>query len=64
MEQRQLNAFGNLDGDVKLAIARDLQRQWSFVLAEPLPLNLQRFIDCLEQLPERRRGLTEQDQSA
>jgi len=55
MEQRQLNAFGNLDGDVKLAIARDLQRQWSFVLAEPLPPNLQRFINCLEQLPERRR---------
>ena len=57
MEQRQLNAFAtsNLDRDVKLAIARDLQRQWSFILAEPLPPNLQRFIDSLEQLPGRRR---------
>ena len=56
MEQRQLNAFatGNLDRDVKLAIARDLQRQWSSVLTEPLPPNLQRFISRLEQSLERR----------
>ena len=57
MEHRQLNPFAtaNIDPDVKLAIARDLQRQWSSVLTEALPPNLQRFINCLEQLPERRR---------
>ena len=58
MEHRPLNAFAtprNLDRDGKLAIARDLQRQWSSVLTEALPPNLQRFVSRLEQLPERRR---------
>jgi hypothetical protein len=56
MEHRQLNAFAitNLDRDVKLAIARDLQRRWSSALTEPLPPNLKQFISRLEQSLERR----------
>jgi len=39
MEHRQLNAFvpANNDSDVKLAIARDLERQWSSVIDRAAP---------------------------
>jgi hypothetical protein len=50
MEQRQLNSFADAEVNrtIKLALARDLQRMWSELLAEPLPPNLQHFIDRLE----------------
>jgi hypothetical protein len=56
MERRDLNAFpiGKIDHDLKLALARDLRRLWSSLLTEPLPPNLQRFIDRLDRPPERR----------
>ena len=51
MEPRRINAFAdvNLDDGLKLAIARDLKRVWSEVLEQPLPTELRRLIDRLEQ---------------
>ena len=50
MEHRPINAFAEqkLDQNMKLAIARDLQRIWSDVLDEPLPTDLRRLIDRLQ----------------
>ena len=52
MEHRPINAFAEqkLEDSLKLAWARDLQRMWSDVLQEPLPTNLRRLIDRLEQV--------------
>jgi hypothetical protein len=52
VEHRQINAFAEqkLEDSLKLAWARDLQRMWSDVLQEPLPTNLRRLIDELEQV--------------
>ena len=51
VEHRPINAFAEqqLDHAIKLAWARDLQRMWSDVLHEPLPTDLRRLIDRLEQ---------------
>jgi len=52
VEHRPINAFAGqkLDQNMKLAIARDLQRIWSDVLDEPLPTDLRGLIDRLEQV--------------
>ena len=52
MEHHLINAFAEkkADNSMKLAIARDLQRIWSDVLDEPLPTDLRRLIDRLEQV--------------
>jgi hypothetical protein len=52
MEHRRINAFAEqeLDDSVKLAIARDLERIWSKVLQEPVPTELRRLIDRLEDV--------------
>jgi hypothetical protein len=49
MKVRQLNAFANASRDysTKLAIARDLERLYSPVVNEPIPSNLQPYIDRL-----------------
>jgi hypothetical protein len=46
VEHRPINAFAEqkLDQNMKLAIARDLQRICSDVLDEPLPTDLRRLI--------------------
>ena len=51
MEERQLNAFAHarLDHNIKLAIARDLQRLYSSVVAEPIPTQLSLFVEQLGQ---------------
>jgi hypothetical protein len=56
MERDQNNAFAasSLDNSLKLAVARDLQRQFSAVLSEPLPPDLKRFIALLETVPGSR----------
>jgi hypothetical protein len=58
VEHRPINAFAEqkLDHSIKLAIARDLQRMWSGLLREPLPTNLRRLIDGLEQSPAGGNG--------
>jgi hypothetical protein len=52
VEHRPINAFADqkLEDSLKLAWARDLQRIWSDVLQEPLPTDLRRLIDRLEQV--------------
>jgi hypothetical protein len=52
VEHRQINAFADqkVEDSLKLAWARDLQRIWSDVLHEPLPTDLRRLIDRLEQV--------------
>jgi hypothetical protein len=52
MEHRPISAFAEqkLEDSLKLAWARDLQRIWSDVLQEPLPADLRRLIDELEQV--------------
>ena len=52
MEPRRINAFAdvNLDDGLKLAIARDLKHLWSELLREPLPTELRRLIDRVEQV--------------
>ena len=52
MEHHLINAFAEqkAENSMKLAIARDLQRIWSDVLQEPLPTDLSRLIDRLEQV--------------
>jgi hypothetical protein len=52
VEHRPINAFAEqkLEDSLKLAWARDLQRMWSDVLHEPLPTDLRRLIDKLEQV--------------
>jgi hypothetical protein len=59
MERRQLNVFAdtNLDHNIKLAIARDLERLYATVVAEPVPSQLRTFIDRLGQALERQRPL-------
>jgi hypothetical protein len=56
MTRDQSSAFAaaSLDYSLKLAVARDLQRQFSAVLTEPLPPDLKRFIALLENLPSSR----------
>ena len=53
MERDQDSAFAeaSLENTLKLPMARDLQRQFSAVLAEPLPPDLRRFITLLQSLP-------------
>jgi hypothetical protein len=53
MQRDQNSAFAAscLDNSFKLAVARDLQRQFSSVLTEPLPSDLKRFIALLETRP-------------
>jgi len=52
VEHRAINAFAEekLDHAIKLAWTRDLKRMWSDVLQEPVPTNLRRLIDKLEQV--------------
>jgi hypothetical protein len=52
VELRPTNDFTQqkTDAAIRLAIARDLQRIWSDVLHEPLPTDLRRVIDKLEQV--------------
>ena len=52
MEHRSINSFADqkVEDSLKLAWARDLQRIWSDVLDEPLPTDLRRLIDRLEQV--------------
>jgi hypothetical protein len=51
VEHRPINAFAEQKLDhIKLAWARDLQRMWSDALHEPLPTDLRRLIDRLEQV--------------
>jgi hypothetical protein len=49
MERRELNIYAdeNLDHRLKLAFARDLQRLYASLLAEPVPPHLQSFVDRL-----------------
>jgi hypothetical protein len=56
VEHRPINAFAEpkADAAISLAIARDLQRIWSDVLHEPLPRDLLRLIDGLEQVADGR----------
>jgi hypothetical protein len=46
MEQHQLNVFADakLDQKIRLALARDLQRLYSSLVAEPVPPHLRGFI--------------------
>jgi hypothetical protein len=57
MECRQLNVFADekLDYKLKLAIARDLERLCSSLLAEPIPPHLHAFVDRLERALGKRR---------
>ena len=56
MERRELNAFSRAtDYNMQLALARDLQRAYSSLLAEPAPTHLQVFIDRLCRTLEKRR---------
>jgi hypothetical protein len=59
VEARQINVFAdkNLDDSLKLAIARDLQRQLSAALNEPLPPDLQCIIAPIEARRSWRRTL-------
>ena len=52
MEHHLINAFAELqdENNMKLAIARDLQRIWSDVLQEPWPVELSRLIHRLEKV--------------
>ena len=52
MEHHLINAFAEQKAvnSMKLAIARDLQRIWSDVLQEPLPIDLSRLIHRLEKV--------------
>ena len=52
MEHHLINAFAEqqAENSMKLAIARDLQRIWSEVLQEPLPIDLSRLIYRLEKV--------------
>ena len=52
MEHHLINAFAEqqAENSMKLAIARDLQRIWSDVLQEPLPIDLSRLIHRLEKV--------------
>jgi hypothetical protein len=45
----------NLDYSLKLAIARDLERLYASLVAEPVPPHLQDFIDRLQRALEQRR---------
>jgi len=51
VEHPPTNAFAEpkADAAIRLAIARDLQRIWTDVLHEPLPRDLVRLINHLEQ---------------
>jgi hypothetical protein len=53
MERDQSGAFAasRFDHSLKLALARDLQRQFSAVLTEPLPFDIKRFIALLDTMP-------------
>jgi hypothetical protein len=55
MERRELNVFADasLDHNIKLALARDLQRLYSSYGAEPVPPHLRDFIDRLYRALER-----------
>ena len=52
MEHHLINAFAEqkAENSMKLAIARDLQRIWSDVLQEPLPMDLSQLIHRLEEV--------------
>ena len=56
MKERQLNVFAevSLDNSIKLAIARDLERLYSPLVTEPIPPNLQSYIDRLGEALDRR----------
>ena len=52
MEHHLINAFAEqkAENSMKLAIARDLQRIWSDVLQEPLPIDFSPLIHRLEKV--------------
>jgi len=59
MQERRLNAFETSDprtvGDaLKLGLALDLKSRWAETLAVPIPSNLQRLVDRLEERIRRR----------
>jgi hypothetical protein len=58
MKERQLNVFAetSLDASIKLAIARDLERLYSPVVNEPVPPNLQSYIDRLGRALNQREA--------
>ena len=58
MKARQLNVFveASLDTSIKLAIARDLERLYSRLVAEPIPPNLRSYVDRLEEALDRCRS--------
>ena len=58
MKQHQPNVLAdtNLNFSVKLAIARDLERLYSPVLAEPIPAHLKSFVDRLGQSLKERQA--------
>jgi hypothetical protein len=55
MERRELNVFADekLDLNLKLAFARDLQRMYASLVAEPVPPHLQSFVERLCRALER-----------
>jgi hypothetical protein len=58
MRQRDLNAFADansLEKSRNLAIARELARLYSVFVAEPVPPDLQAYVDRLARTLERRR---------
>ena len=56
MKERQLNVFAeaSLGNNMKLAIARDLERLYSPLVTEPIPPNLRSYIDRLGEALDRR----------
>ncbi len=57
MERREFNVYAdeNLDLNLKLAFARDLQRFYKSLVGEPVPPHLQAFVDRLCRALEQRR---------
>jgi hypothetical protein len=57
MERRRLNVFADesLDLNIKLALARDLQRLYARLVTEPVPPHLQAFVDRLCRALDQRR---------
>jgi len=59
MQERRINAFETSElrtvGDaLKLGLALDLKFTWAETLAMPIPSNLQRLVDRLEERIRRR----------
>jgi hypothetical protein len=57
MERPRLNVFADesLDLNIKLPLARDLQRLFARLVTEPVPPHLQAFVDRLCRALDQRR---------